>query len=330
MNEPLQLVTGASGFIGSHLVQRLTVAGARVRALVRASSNVDLLRECGAELAVGDLRNRESIRQAMEGVTCVLHCGGLVSDWGTWRQFREANVDGTRHVVEAGLKRGIERLVHLSSAAVYGYPRLENIDENQSLRSRRLPYIATKIAAEQVVQQAHRDHGLPVVTLRPVMVFGPRCPTYVGEIVFHLRRGSMVLLDGGRYVAGIACVDNLVDAILLASKVEQAIGQTMNVCDDSDITWREYLDALADGIGVARVKRSMPTRLAYAASFVFEAAARAVRMKRRPWLTRMAVLELGQTQRYDISRARQVLGYQPRVSFDEAMRDTVQWAREHA
>ncbi|MCH5378265.1 MAG: oxidoreductase, partial [Planctomycetes bacterium] len=110
-------------------------------------------------------------------------------------------------------------------------------------------------------------------------------------------------------------------------RVPEAIGRAMNLCDDSPITWRQYIDALADGVGLRRVRWSLPTSLAYFAAWPSEAVARGLRLRRRPWLTRMAVLELGQPQVYDISLARRYLGYTPRVGFEEAMRCTTQWAR---
>ncbi len=326
MTDSLHLVTGATGLIGSHLVRRLIEDGQRVRALVRSHSNVTELREHGLELIVGDLHDADSVRRAMADVSHVFHCAALVTDWGPRRLFQQTNVEGTRHVVDAAIAQQVQRLVHLSSVAVYGYPRRLPIDEDHPQRSRSIPYIETKIAAERIVANAHHQHGLPAVMLRPVMVFGPGCQNYVGEIARHLRRGSMTLFDGGRHVAGLAYVGNVVDAICLAGRTPEAIGRAMNICDDSPITWKEYVDALADGIGLRRARWSLPTRVAYVAAILSEAAGRVLRLRQRPWLTRLAVLELGQPQVYDISLARRILGYTPRVGFEESMRLTTAWA----
>jgi nucleoside-diphosphate-sugar epimerase len=300
-----------------------------VRALVRAGRDVEPLRRLGIDLAVGDLRDAASVRAACRGVRYVYHCGALVSDWGSRADFQQTNVVGTQHVVEAAVAEGVQRLVHLSSAAVYGYPRRDLIDESCPQRSRRIPYIETKIAAEQVVRRAVDQHRLPAVMLRPVMVFGPGCQNYVGEVIRHLRRGSLVLFDRGRHVAGLAYVENVVDAIVLAGQGEAAAGQAWNVWDDSPVTWKEYFDALADGIGVRRAGWSLPTSLAYGLAVASEAAGRLVRLRHRPWLTRMAVLELGRSQCYDISLARRHLGYTPRIAWDQALQETLRWARKH-
>jgi nucleoside-diphosphate-sugar epimerase len=328
MADDLDLVTGATGLIGGCLVRRLVAGGRRVRALVRPRRPAAALLELGVDLAIGDLSDQGAVRCAVEGVSRIFHCGALVTDWGPRRVFQQTNVDGTRHVVQAALDQGVQRLIHLSSASVYGYPRRGGpVGEQHPRRSRGIPYIGTKIAGERLVQQAMREHGLPAVVLRPVMVFGPGCQNYVGEVVRHLRRGSMVLFDGGRHVAGLAYVENVVDAICLAGTVREAVGRTMNVCDDLPVTWREYFDALSDGLGIRRARFSIPTAAAYAAAIPSETIARCLRLRQRPWLTRLAVLELGQPQLYDTRVARQVLEYAPRVPFGEAIEATISWAR---
>ncbi len=328
MVDDLDLVTGATGLIGSRLVPRLIDQGRSVRALVRPHSDVTQLTRDGVHLIAGDLTDSAAVRRAMENAGRVFHCGALVSDWGPRRQFQRVNVDGTRHVIDGALAAGVQRMVHLSSAAVYGYPRTSlPIGEQHPQTPRSIPYIETKVAAEQLVAQAIRCQGLPAVTLRPVMVFGPGCQNYVGQVVQHLRRGSMVMFDGGRHVAGLAYVDNVVDAICLAATAPEAVGQTMNVCDDSPITWRQYIDALADGLDIPRARFSIPSKLAYAASIPCETLARCFRLRQRPWLTRMAVLELGQSQIYDIALARRVLGYHPAVAFEQAIEATIQWVK---
>lgn len=329
MPEPVHLVTGATGLIGGAVARRLVAEGCRVRALVRPASDVAGLQEIGVELAVGDLRDAAAVQCATRGAALVYHLGAVVTDWAPRRQFVEINIRGTQHVVQAAVAEHVQRLVFVSSASVYGYPRMSQpVDEQHPQRSRGIPYIRSKIAAEQIVWQAHRQHQLNTAILRPVMVFGPGCQNYVGEVVRHLRRGSMLLFDGGRHVAGLAYVQNVVDALLAAARTPEANGRAFNIWDDSEVTWREYLDALADGVGAPRPTRSLPTRVVHAAAIASEAAAGLLRLRRRPWLTRLAVLELGQPQRYDIALARQVLGYTPRTNFEDAMRATTAWARQ--
>ena len=321
------LVTGATGLIGGHLVRRLVAQGDSVRALVRTHSDTAALRELNVELTVGDLCESESIESVMRGINTVYHCGGMVTDWGKRSVFHRVNIEGTRHVVQAAVSAGVERLVHLSSAAVYGYHGCIAVNETHPCDSRRIPYIESKIAAEQIVRQVVDNGQLDAVMLRPVMVYGPQCQNYVGEIVHHLRQGSMLLLDRGRHVAGLAYVENVVEACLLAGRARNGNGRVFNICDDLPVTWMEYIGALADGIGVRRPRLSIPTRIAFGLAVCMEAAAWIVRLRKRPLLTRLAVLELGGTQSYDISQARTHLGYAPKVDFDTAMQRTLDWVR---
>lgn len=323
----IHLVTGATGFIGGHLLRRLVAQGETVRALVRPHSDCAELKNLGVQIAVGDLCDADSVRQSMQNVKIAYHCGGLVSDWGERKSFLSANVDGTRHVIEAAVATGVERLVHLSSAAVYGYQQNREFRESDPCESRGIPYIESKIAAERIVWQAIEKHQLDAVMLRPVMVFGPRCQTYVGEIVRHLRQGNMLLLDGGRHVAGLAYIENVVDACLLAGRIGKVNGRVFNIYDDTTITWKDYIAALAEGIGVRCPSFSLPTWLAYRLAVCMEAGGRLLSMRNRPLLTRLAVLELGQAQRYNISLARRQLGYAPAVGFELAMQKTLEWVR---
>jgi nucleoside-diphosphate-sugar epimerase len=321
------LVTGATGLIGGHLARRLVAQGETVRALVRPHSQSAALRELNVELAVGDLCDPDSVRRVMHDVKIVYHCGGLVADWGKRSTFYDANIEGTRHVVQAAVSAGVERLVHLSSAAVYGYRGRVAVDETQPCVSRRIPYIESKIAAEQIVRRAIDEQQLNAVMLRPVMVYGPKCQNYVGEVVRHLRKGSVLLLDGGRHVAGLAYVENVADACLLAGRARKVNGCVFNICDDLPITWKEYIVALADGIGARRPTLSLPTRLAFMLAVCMEATGRMVGLRNRPLLTRLAVLELGRPQSYNISQARRHLGYTPSVGFETAMQKTLNWVR---
>ena len=328
----IRLVTGATGLIGGHLARRLVEQGHRVRAVVRVDASrggsAGRAVAAGVEIVPGSLDDPASLAAAMRGVSHVFHCAGLVSDWGPARDFTAANVDGTRRVAAAAVAGGVERFVHLSSAAVYGYAGPRPFTEDSPLADRGIPYIASKIAAERVVRQAVEHDGLAAVMLRPVMVFGPGSRHYVAEIARHLRAGSMILVDGGRHVAGLAYVENVVDACLLAAERDAPAGAAWNICDDDGVTWGEYIARLADGIGARRPRWSLPSALLLPLARASEAAGRIADRRERPLLTRLAVLELGSEQRYDIRLAREQLGFTPRVDFETAMRRTIDWARE--
>ncbi|MDP8247053.1 MAG: NAD-dependent epimerase/dehydratase family protein [Candidatus Tritonobacter lacicola] len=324
----ISLVTGAAGFIGRHLVERLVFEGKRVRALARPSWDISFLRSLGVEVAVGDLLDGKSLRKAVDGVSHVYHAGALVSDWGKKRDFIDSIVGGTRNLAEECLRVNVDRFVCITSAAVYGYPKAELIDENMPYRKRSIPYIDAKIEAEKLIFSYYRKKGLPVVAVRPTMVYGPRCKTYVLEVVRHIRSGSMVLLDGGRHAAGLCYVGNLVDALILAGEVPDAVGQAFNVSDGSRVTWWQYINGLASVIGKGTVTRSIPSGPAYLLACLMEITYRAAMRRSRPLLTRLAVLEFGREQNYDISKAKSVLAYEPAVQFDGGLSRVAEWLKE--
>ncbi|MBN1977697.1 MAG: NAD-dependent epimerase/dehydratase family protein [Anaerolineae bacterium] len=323
----MYLVTGGSGFLGSYLVEALVARGARVRALVRPASRVDHLQNLGVDLAQGDLEDAQSLLAAAQGVERVYHCAALAADWGAWEAFRAANVAGARNLLEAALAAGVGKFVHVSTTDVYGHPD-SPVDETAPYRLRGWPYGDTKIEGERLVWDYHRERGLPVTVVRPVNVYGPRSTSFVMEIVDLLKSGSMIHLGGGHNPAGLTYATNVVDVILRAGDSEASVGQAYNASDGSGVTWRQYVDRLAEIVGVPSPRVVLPYRLAYFAGWAMERVYGALRVQTRPLLTRMVVEVFGTDQGFSIEKARRELGYEPQVDFDEGMRRVEAWLRE--
>jgi nucleoside-diphosphate-sugar epimerase len=325
------LLTGATGFIGGHLAQRLAQDGWTVRCLVRASSDTARLERLGVELAVGDLADAGSLARAAAGCERVVHCGAIVSDWGTRAEISAVNVAGTRNVVEAAAAAGARRLVHVSSTDVYAHPGAA-VDESHRPTRFSNWYAETKLAAEAEVARAAAASGLEAVVVRPATVYGPRSVEVVGEIATAIRGKHMVLIDRGRSVAGLTYVDNVVDAIVLALRHEAAAGEAFNVSDGLDVTWRRFTDDLAAALDRPPVRFSLPFGLANALAIGLEQGYRGARrltgLTTRPLLSRQAVHVMGADQRFDTRKARELLGWQPRVGYAEGMEATVAWLRD--
>jgi nucleoside-diphosphate-sugar epimerase len=326
------LVTGASGFVGGHLTERLVREGYQVRCLVRSGSDTELLESLGVELAVGDLTHARSLRRAVDGARYVFHCGALVSDWGTVDEIRRINVSGTRDLVEAARASSVARFVHFSSTDVYGYPGGAAVDESHVSGRFANWYAQTKLEAEAEVTRAGSVNGLETVILRPATIYGPRSEDVVGEIAGAIRGRNMVLVDRGRAVAGLVYVENLIDAALLALRADAAAGQTFNITDGLEVTWSEFTDGLAAGLGSPPVRWSMPYWLAHGLGFSLEHGYRGLRRATRvtvpPLLSRQAVHVLGRNQDFSARKASEVLGWEPRVGYDEGLSATIAWLRE--
>jgi ornithine--oxo-acid transaminase len=325
----LCLVTGASGFIGGHLVARLVGRGYAVRCLVRANSDTRLLRALGARLAVGDLTDAGTVARATEGCRYVIHCGAIVSDWATVAEIRRVNVQGTQNVVAAAIDASVARMIHLSSTDVYGHPRgrLAIAETDRPARFSNW-YSRTKLEAELRVSAAAAE-GLQTVILRPATVYGPRSVNVVGEIAAAIRAGNMLLVAGGRAIAGLCYVENLVDAALIALTHAAAPGQVFNVTDGLEVTWRCFIEDLAAGLGCRGPRLKVPYPVASALGFALEHGYRAVRsatgLRTAPLLSRQAVDVMGRDQSFSNAKLRRMLGWEPRVDYRTGLRATLDW-----
>ncbi|HEY2161588.1 MAG TPA: aminotransferase class III-fold pyridoxal phosphate-dependent enzyme [Solirubrobacteraceae bacterium] len=328
------LVTGASGFIGGHLAQRLVAEGKQVRCLVRASSDTSLLEGLEVEIAVGDLLSEESLARAATGCRYVFHCGALVSDWAATDEISRINVTGTRNVLRAAADASARRFIHFSTTDVYGYPGGAAVDEAHSPTGFRNWYAHTKREAEAEVQRMGETGALETVVLRPATVYGPRSIEVVGEIARAIRGGNMLLVDRGRAVAGLAYVDNVMDVAVLALRHEAAAGQAFNVSDGLDVTWRQFTDGIAQGLGCPQVRWSLPYWAANGVGFTLEHGYRLLRRATRidlpPLLSRQAVHVLGTDQDFSNRKAKQLLGWEPRIDYEAGLDATLAWLRaEH-
>ena len=324
------LVTGATGFSGGHIAQRLLGDGHQVRCLVRSGSDTTLLESLPVEIAVGDLTDAGSLSRAAEGCRFVVHCAAQVSDWATTEQMTQTNVAGTRNLLRAAADASVQRFVHISTTDVYGYPE-RAVDESHVGNGFSNWYSQTKRDAEAEVMRVQSMGALETVILRPATVYGPRSTDVVGEMAKAIRGRYMLLVDRGRAVAGLVYVDNLVDATLLALRHDAAPGQAFNITDGLDVTWRQFTDGLAAGLGAPPVRLSLPYGAAHGLGRTLEGGYRMLRratpLDVAPLLSRQAVHILGRDQAFCNRKAREVLGWTPRVGYDEGLQQTVQWLR---
>jgi nucleoside-diphosphate-sugar epimerase len=335
----VDLVTGATGFIGGHLAQALLTSGepSTVRVLCRPGSERKLPEDVRrlAELAPGDLYDRESLARAARGARRIFHCAGHVSDWGSLSQFERLNVRATRWLLESARAEGVERFIHLSSIAAFGTPAPEYFDDDsESCVESQDPYSRTKAEGERLVLEAARLGGLPATVLRPAVVYGPG-GTWLEEPLRMIEQGKMFLLGGGRGTCHPCYIKNLVDAILLAAEHPRAIGRAYIVTDGRSIPFHAFFDSLAEIAGRGPIRRSIPLPVARAVALFCEAGARlrdrahaagaASHAPARPLLTRTAIAMVATPSRTSIERIRQELGFQPRYDFSAAMAELREW-----
>jgi oxidoreductase len=324
------LVTGATGFIGSHVVRRLVDEDYQVRCLARATSDTSALAGVDLELVRGDLTDAPAVAGAVAGCDLVVHCGALVSDWAAVDEIRRINVGGTRNVVDAALAASARRVVHISTTDVYGHPGGRNVHERQPEAGFANWYAQSKREAEIEVRRLDGQAGPDAVILRPATVYGPGSKEVVGEVAKAIRRRQMLMIDGGSAIAGLVYIENVVDAVMLALG-DKGAGETFNVTDGLDITWKQFLGDLAAGLDCAPPRWSIPGKVAGGIAITLEQGYRALHrltgITSPALLSRQAVNVLGRDQDFSNLRIREVLDWEPRVTYSDGLEDTLGWLR---
>jgi nucleoside-diphosphate-sugar epimerase len=324
-------ITGATGFVGSHVAEACAARGLAVRTLARPTSDTSLLERLGATVFRGDLTDAGLVREAVAGADVVIHCAAKVGDWGPVAEYRRVNVEALRGLLEACKGRSLHRFVHLSSAGVYPARHHYGTDESQPLPDNHIDgYTQTKVEAEQLALHYHRDHGVPVVVLRPGFIYGPRDRTLLPLLVEALRAGKLRYLGAGKRALNTIYVGNLVDAIFLAIELPQAVGQAYNLTDGNGMTKERFIEAVADGLGLVKPKQVLPAWLARMVAAVLLWRARHADLRTAPPVTPARLKFLLLNLDFSIDKARRELGYRPRVGFDQGMQETMAWYRQKA
>ncbi|MDB4930212.1 MAG: UDP-glucose 4-epimerase [Myxococcaceae bacterium] len=312
------LVTGAGGFIGSHLVRRLSAAGCEVVAadLTRPSAllpNVDFVR-C-------DLRDRTSVRDAVRAsrATRAVHLAARVGDWGPAADFEALNVTGAQWVLEAVAEAGFAHAIHVSSIVVLGQDAGALATEGAPVVTDGPPYTATKARGELVAKKLQLA-GAPITVVRPGDVYGVGSVPWVVRPIELLRKRQMLLVDGGRGHFAHLHVDNLVDGFVHVFAAPQSKGETFILTDgDHHMTMGEYFGRLADAVGLAPPSLSLPRVAARALAATIEAGARLTGTT--PPFTRAAVDYVLRVGSFDTRKARDGLHWTPRVTLEEGLRE---------
>lgn len=316
------LVTGAHGFIGSHLVDKLLQEGASVRALVSPWGKLENLlgvRE-RLELVRADVRDPESLKGVCDDVRLIYHAAARVADYGPEAAFWRVNVSGTENLLREAERAQVTRLVLVSSVAVHRYSGFRNADPRTLPRDGTLSaYAGSKVAAEMALASA----GLETVSVRPgLWPFGPRDPNFA-RVVKLLQKGQLPLVGGGRAVLNTAYVENLVDGLWLAGTVPQAAGRVYVVADAGTPSWRELLSELAGMLDAPEPRLSLPGWLSESLGSAVEGGYGLVVPKREPPLTRYRGALMRRDIHFSLAAAERELGYRPRLSWQEGLARTV-------
>jgi dTDP-glucose 4,6-dehydratase len=308
------LVTGAGGFIGSHLTERLVENGADTRAFVHYNS----LGRWGwldyspvkseIEVIAGDIADRDRVKQAVQGVDIVFHLAALIGipySYHAPLSYIRTNIEGTLNVLQAALENNVERVVHTSTSEAYGTARYVPIDEGHPLQGQS-PYSATKIGADRLAEAFHCSFGLQVVTLRPFNTYGPRQSdrAVIPTIITQCLEGNVVRLGNLSPTRDFTYVADTVEGFIRAAQSEKAIGHTINTGTGREISIGDLARKIAGLMDRAIEIQCEQERV-------------------RP--------EGGEVERLCASNAlaRKLLGWEPKHTLDEGLCLTIDWIEEH-
>lgn len=318
------LITGVTGFMGSHLAERLLAEGVAVRGLARRPASAAFLARQGAEIVPGDLAERAGLEEAVRDCQAVLHTAAWTGgpDAGE-RQAWTINVAATGWLLQAAQNAGVQRFIYFSSVAVYGLNSAPLIDESAPTPPVGQLYPDSKIAAETLVAAAQAD-GLPTTVIRPASTYGPRGSAWSIGPVEQIKAGRLVLLGEDRGLVNPGYIDNVVDGVLLALRSPAAVGETFNLCDGTAITYREFYGRYAAMLGRER----LPVYPAWLARGAVSPPGRWLRrLLGRPVPGPWSYHFRFNPSRFSIAKAQRLLGYAPAIDLDEGMRRTEQWLR---
>jgi len=311
------LVTGADGFIGSHLVERLVEDSAHVRAFCLYNSRgswgwldqADPAVRAGLDVRLGDIRDARFVEAAAEGTQLIIHLAALIAipySYTAPESFVDTNVRGTLNVLEAARRAGVRRMVQVSTSEVYGTPETLPIRESHPLHAQS-PYAASKVAADQLSLAYWHSFGLPVVVLRPFNTYGPRqssravIPTILRQLLAGRTEVRLGRLDPRRDLTYVA---DTVDGLIRAATTADIEGETIQLGSGRSHSISELFDLATGMLGVSARPVEESARLRPDGSEVF-------------------------ALQSDSTKARKLLGWEPQTGLEDGIQATLAWMREH-
>ena len=321
------LITGGTGFTGSHAVRRYLSRGDQVRVLDnKKGAFYDELAGAGTEIQLGSITDREAVRRAVDGVEVVQHIAAAFREINVPDSVYESvNVGGTRIVAEESLAAGVRRVVYCSTEGVHGHVVNPPGTEESPIAPEDY-YQQTKWEGEQAFREV-LTRGLDGVILRPTAIYGPGDPTRFLLLFRMVKRGRFVIVGDGTACYHPVYIDNLCDAFELAAEKPEARGETFLVGDARYLSWNELVPMVARTLGVGVKIHYLPLKPVWLAAAACEAVCWPLGIT--PPLFRRRAEMFSHMRAFDISKARRLLGYEPKVELEEGLARTCAWYRQH-
>jgi 2-alkyl-3-oxoalkanoate reductase len=322
------LVTGGSSLLARRTAEALLARGDEVVLLQRGEASID------APQVRGDVRDADLVRRALDGCDAVVHAAAKVGITGSWEEFRSINVDGTANVIVAARELGLSRVVYVSTPSVShaGHSLVGALADPPVTGRTDAHYAESKALAERLALGAASD-ALPVVAIRPHLVWGPGDTQLVGRIVERARAGRLALVGGGTALIDTTYIDNAASALVAALDAAvpgaACIGRAYVIANGEPRPIRELIEGILRAAGVPADPKVVPLRLALGAGTIIEKIWARAKPDEEPPLTRFLAEQLGTAHWFDPRPARDDLGWRPRVTIDEGLAELAAWFAAH-
>jgi len=314
------LVTGATGFIGRHLVSALVHEGREVRCLVREKSKTENLQKLGVELVCADFLDKASLLPALQGVSIVYHLAAEVYSSKVADYFKY-NVEGTRNLIESCNGNSIERFIYCSSIAAAGPSQdSKTLLTEKDFCNPITPYGISKYEAEKVVLGYSSKNKVPAVIIRPPPIYGPGQSKIITDFFLQVKKGKFYIMGTGEYLRSLCYIDNLIEGILLTEKNPAAIGEIFYLSDKKVYTFKEIVQTLADVQDINLTLIKLPPFVAHSAMFLFNILHKFVNIN---ILKLYTIGSMAKNLGCSIMKAEKVLSYGPSINLEEGVRKTI-------
>jgi 2-alkyl-3-oxoalkanoate reductase len=317
------LVTGGGGFLGNAIAKRLLRRGDSVRSFSRG--DYPELRALGFDVQRGDLADKDAVMTAVEGCDTVFHVAAKTGIWGQYSEYHATNVTGTENIIAACRQTGVSRLVYTSSpSVVFAGGNMEGVNESVPYpKSHPTHYLTTKAKAESKVLSAN-SKTLATIALRPHLIWGPGDPNFLPRLIERRKSGRLAKLGKQPHLVDCIYIDNAADAHIVAADRLQPgspiSGKAYFISQGDPIDIGDLMDGILSAAGLDPIDRIVSQKLAYGAGWLLELIYGTLKLKGEPPMTRFLAKQLSTAHWFDISAAREELGYTPAISITEGLK----------
>lgn len=319
------LVTGATGFVGSNIVEALLKQGYQVKALVRKTSNIKRLEQKKVELVYGDLLNPESLIIATENVDVVIHAAGILGGFNvTLHELRQIHVKGTQNLLKAAKRNRIKRFILISSIAAVG--SVKSVADETTGPRPTTPYDKAKYEGEEIVRRFCNREKIEYTIIRSGFVYGMYEMGKKAKLFQLIQNQKFFIIGNGKNLVSFVYAENLTQGILLSLNNSKAINNTYIISDKRPYEMNEFINTIAYQLNVKKPLH-IPKLIAYMIAVVLEMIA--LVNKKEPLLSRERISNLTSSFGFSIKKAQQELGYNPKIDLEEGIAKTIVWYRKN-